>query len=376
MPYSIMLDAGHGGTDPGAVYNGRREKDDTLRLVLAIGQILQNRGVDVEYTRTTDIYETPFQKAMEANEAGVDYFVSIHRNSFEQDNIVSGVESLVYDLSGIKYRMAENINANLETVGFVNLGVKARPNLVVLKRTKMPAVLVEVGFLNSNTDNQLFDENFDDIALAIADGILETLEEVARESAVNQMETGQEMLSSESDADRQSETYSENNENRLNEMDSANSNKVPYAEYSTDNALNNIDSAAESANLLESMRSEQSIGSSRNAATNNNVETARNDTLNNNTESSGSNGPDNRLSEKARLSRPGAYRVQVGLYRNWVYAQRLLDELLAAGYPAYLDESGPYIRVQVGPFMTLMEAVRMERKLRRDGYDTLVIRGK
>lgn len=376
MPYSIMLDAGHGGTDPGAVYNGRREKDDTLRLVLAIGQILQNRGVDVEYTRTTDVYETPFQKAMEANEAGVDYFVSIHRNSFEQDNIVSGVESLVYDLSGIKYRMAENINANLETVGFVNLGVKARPNLVVLKRTKMPAVLVEVGFLNSNTDNQLFDENFDDIALAIADGILETLEEVARESAVNQTETGQEMLSSESDADRQSETYSENNENRLNEMDSANSNKVPYAEYSTDNALNNIDSAAESANLLESMRSEQSIGSSRNAATNNNVETARNDTLNNNTESSGSNGPDNRLSEKARLSRPGAYRVQVGLYRNWVYAQRLLDELLAAGYPAYLDESGPYIRVQVGPFMTLMEAVRMERKLRRDGYDTLVIRGK
>lgn len=376
MPYSIMLDAGHGGTDPGAVYNGRREKDDTLRLVLAIGQILQNRGVDVEYTRTTDIYETPFQKAMEANEAGVDYFVSIHRNSFEQDNIVSGVESLVYDLSGIKYRMAENINANLETVGFVNLGVKARPNLVVLKRTKMPAVLVEVGFLNSNTDNQLFDENFDDIALAIADGILETLEEVARESAVNQTETGQEMLSSESDADRQSETYSENNENRLNEMDSANSNKVPYAEYSMDNALNNIDSAAESANLLESMRSEQSIGSSRNAATNNNVETARNDTLNNNTESSGSNGPDNRLSEKARLSRPGAYRVQVGLYRNWVYAQRLLDELLAAGYPAYLDESGPYIRVQVGPFMTLMEAVRMERKLRRDGYDTLVIRGK
>lgn len=376
MPYSIMLDAGHGGTDPGAVYNGRREKDDTLRLVLAIGQILQNRGVDVEYTRTTDIYETPFQKAIEANEAGVDYFVSIHRNSFEQDNIVSGVESLVYDLSGIKYRMAENINANLETVGFVNLGVKARPNLVVLKRTKMPAVLVEVGFLNSNTDNQLFDENFNDITLAIADGILETLEEVARENAMNQTETGQEMLSSESDADRQSETYFENNENRLNEMDSANSNNVPYAEYSADNALNKIDSAAESANLLESMRSEQSIGSSRNAATNNNVETARNDTLNNNAESSGNNGPDDRLSEKACTPRPGAYRVQVGLYRNWVYAQRLLDELLAAGYPAYLDESGPYIRVQVGPFMTLMEAVRMERKLRRDGYDTLVIRGK
>ena len=80
MPYSIMLDAGHGGRDPGAVYNGRQEKDDTLKLTLAVGQILEDRGLDVEYTRTTDIYETPVQKAREANEAGVDYFVSIHRN--------------------------------------------------------------------------------------------------------------------------------------------------------------------------------------------------------------------------------------------------------------------------------------------------------
>lgn len=381
MPYSIMLDAGHGGTDPGAVYNGRREKDDTLRLVLAIGQILQNRGVDVEYTRTTDIYETPFQKAMEANEAGVDYFVSIHRNSFEQDNIVSGVESLVYDLSGIKYRMAENINANLETVGFVNLGVKARPNLVVLKRTKMPAVLVEVGFLNSNTDNQLFDENFDDIALAIADGILETLEEVARESAVNQTETGQEMLSSESGESRQNGAYFENSENKQNETYFEDRNKA-YVEYSEDNVSDKIAGAAENPGVLQDMRQDQSVELSGNTATlNNNIETTRNITTNNSAEPSGNTISgnvisDNRLYEKARLPRPGAYRVQVGLYRNWVYAQRLLDELLAAGYPAYLDESGPYIRVQVGPFMTLMEAVRMERKLRRDGYDTLVIRGK
>ena len=71
--------------------------------------------------------------------------------------------------------MAENINAQLETIGFVDLGVKARPNLIVLRRTKMPAVLVEAGFLNSNTDNQLFDANFDAIAQAIANGIIETI---------------------------------------------------------------------------------------------------------------------------------------------------------------------------------------------------------
>ncbi len=176
MPYSIMLDAGHGGRDPGAVYDGRQEKDDTLRLVLEIGEILQNNGIDVEYTRTTDVYETPYQKAMEANEAGADFFISIHRNSFPEENSVSGVESLVYNKQGIKYEMAQNINAQLETVGFVNLGVKERPNLVVLRRTKMPAVLVEVGFVNSDVDNALFDDNFEDIAQAIAMGILDTLE--------------------------------------------------------------------------------------------------------------------------------------------------------------------------------------------------------
>ncbi len=185
MPYSIMLDAGHGGSDPGAVYNGRQEKDDALRLTLAIGEILQNNGIDVEYTRTEDVYESPYQKAMEANEAEVDFFVSIHRNSFPQDNVVSGVESLVYDKSGIKYEMAQNINAQLETVGFVNLGVQARPNLVVLKRTKMPAVLVEVGFINSDVDNQLFDQNFSDIAQAIADGILDTLNQSAIKTEVS-----------------------------------------------------------------------------------------------------------------------------------------------------------------------------------------------
>ena len=137
---------------------------------------MEAHGLDVQYTRTTDVYESPYQKAMEANNAGVDFFVSIHRNSFPSDNAVSGVESLVYDKSGIKLKMAENINEQLEDIGFVNLGVKARPNLVVLKRTKMPAVLVEVGFINSDVDNKLFDENFEEIAQAIAYGILDTLE--------------------------------------------------------------------------------------------------------------------------------------------------------------------------------------------------------
>lgn len=104
------LQSAHGGRDPGAVYNGRQEKDDALALTLAIGELLQERGIDILYTRTTDIYESPYQKAMEANIAGVDFFISIHRNSYPTDNTVSGVESLIYDKSGIKYKMAQNIN--------------------------------------------------------------------------------------------------------------------------------------------------------------------------------------------------------------------------------------------------------------------------
>ena len=171
----VVLDAGHGGANPGATYNGRQEKDDALALVLAIGHILEANGVDVYYTRTSDIYESPYQKAMEANNIGADYFVSIHRNSSPYPNQYTGIESLVYNLYSEAARLAYNINAQLEQIGFVNHGVNERPNLIVLNSTQMPAVLVEVGFINTDADNQLFDERFDDIAQAIADGILETI---------------------------------------------------------------------------------------------------------------------------------------------------------------------------------------------------------
>ncbi|MBD5530176.1 MAG: N-acetylmuramoyl-L-alanine amidase [Lachnospiraceae bacterium] len=171
----IVLDAGHGGANPGAVYQGRQEKDDALSLTLAVGRILENRGVDVFYTRTTDIYESPAQKAQEGNQVGADYFVSIHRNSSPYPNQYSGIESLVYNRYGEAARLAYNINQQLEAVGFLNQGVNERTNLVVLNRTQIPSVLLEVGFINTDADNQLFDAQFDEIAQAIADGILITL---------------------------------------------------------------------------------------------------------------------------------------------------------------------------------------------------------
>lgn len=177
MAYKIMLDAGHGGSDPGAVYNGRQEKDDALKLTLAVGKILENNGIDVYYTRTTDVYQTPFEKAKLANEAGVDYFISFHRNSSPQTNQYNGVEVLLYDKNGIKYEMAENILGALGMIGFREIGVKERPGLVVLRKTKMPALLIEAGFINSDEDNRLYDEKFNEIAQGIANAILGTLSE-------------------------------------------------------------------------------------------------------------------------------------------------------------------------------------------------------
>ena len=178
MAYKIVIDAGHNGlTDPGAVYNGRRESDDTLRLANAVGKILSRSGYDVVYTRTGDINQSVVQKAQLANDEDADLFVSIHRNLGNYPEQYNGVQTLIYDRSGIKLPMAEKINEELEEVGFRNINVDVRPDLAVLRRTKMPALLVEAGFLDSQKDNQLFDERFDDVAEAIADGIMDTLED-------------------------------------------------------------------------------------------------------------------------------------------------------------------------------------------------------
>ncbi len=176
MAEKIVLDAGHGGSNPGAVYQGRRESDDALRLAMAVGKILEANGYDVSYTRTTDVTQSVGQKAAIANEEEADLFVSIHRNAAEYPGQYTGVQTLIYDNSGFKKEMAENINRNLEALGFRNAGVDIRPNLVVLNATEMPALLVEAGFIDSEKDNQLFDSKFQAMAQGIADGIMETLE--------------------------------------------------------------------------------------------------------------------------------------------------------------------------------------------------------
>lgn len=167
----------HGGFDNGAQFDGRREKDDNLALTLEVGARLEEDGYDVIYTRTEDVYDSPGQKARIANASGGDLFISFHRNSSPNPNTYAGVETLVYEDEGLVSELARNINRQLAGTGFQDLGVRERKDLTVLKRTQMPAILVETGFINTVTDNELFDAQFPQIADAIAEGIEDTIED-------------------------------------------------------------------------------------------------------------------------------------------------------------------------------------------------------
>lgn len=146
---------------------------------MALGRELENRGVPVYYTRTTDVFQTPFEKAEIANQTGADYFLSIHRNSGVNPGEYSGVESLVYEKSGPALELAENIGGALGEIGFNNIGVFAEPGIAVLRRTEMPAVLAEIGFINSEEDNRILEESFEEIIQALADAVEGTLNEDA-----------------------------------------------------------------------------------------------------------------------------------------------------------------------------------------------------
>ena len=124
-----------------------------------------------------DVYQSPSEKAQIANRNDADLFVSFHRNASEVPGTYEGVQTLLYNDSGMKAYMARKINEELEKVGFKNLGVSERPNLAVLRQTKMPALLLEVGFIDKDSDNAIFDEEFHEIAQAIAEGITETIRE-------------------------------------------------------------------------------------------------------------------------------------------------------------------------------------------------------
>lgn len=187
----VVIDAGHGGADPGATYNGRQEKDDNLKLALAVGKVLADSGLDVRYTRTDDTYNTPLEKTMMGNDAEANFFVSLHRNAMPVPGSGSGAEVLLFENKGPQAMLASNIMEALSKNGFSDLGVIERPGLVVLRRTNIPAVLIEAGFIDNEEDNHLFDQNFTEIAQSIGNSIVATIQEQTEsQTEYYQIQTG------------------------------------------------------------------------------------------------------------------------------------------------------------------------------------------
>lgn len=186
---TVIIDPGHGGAEPGAIFEGRKEKDDNLRLAMLLGDILEDAGVRVLYTRTSDIDQTPAEKAAIGNRSDADFFISLHRNAMPVPGSGSGAMTLVYENQGDAGLLAQNIQKALVQTGFADLGIQERPGLAVLNRTRMPAVLIESGFIDNAEDNRFFDQNLEKIAQGIAGGILSTFQEVER-PVYYQIQTG------------------------------------------------------------------------------------------------------------------------------------------------------------------------------------------
>jgi len=168
---TIVLDAGHGGYDAGAVNGARLEKNDNLRMALEVGRLLRSCGFNVIQTRTTDVFVPLYERANISNRANADAFVSFHRNGSTNPS-ANGFENWIYTTAPRRsLELANYILDRVRAVGVQsNRGIKYG-NFVVLRETRAPAVLIENGFITNAEDNRLFDTNFQLYAQAIANGI-------------------------------------------------------------------------------------------------------------------------------------------------------------------------------------------------------------
>lgn len=177
--FRVVLDPGHGGPDPGAVgIGGLRETDVVLDVGLQVAELLQNRGVQVLLTRTSEVdVDLPPRVAL-ANRSGADLFVSLHANALSMDRPdVNGIETFYFQ-GGRSYELAVSIQQQLMAVSPGTPDRGARPGrFFVIRRTVMPSVLTEMGFVTGEIDApRLADARFRQrLAAAVAKGILNYL---------------------------------------------------------------------------------------------------------------------------------------------------------------------------------------------------------
>lgn len=201
MALKIFIDAGHGGEDSGAVgINGRLEKDDNLKFALALGDSLKSYGFEVFQSRSTDKFLSLTERTNLANNMQADLFLSIHRNAFD-DPKSNGVEVFIYPTVGQSTKdWANNIyNSLVNVYAQSKRGVKS-DNLAVLRQTNMSAVLLELGFITNEIDNQMFDFHFNAYVNAITQCVCDRFNISRRSDKVYQIIIGN--FNKETDANR------------------------------------------------------------------------------------------------------------------------------------------------------------------------------
>ena len=157
LKYKICVDAGHGGSDPGAVNQNLNLKEKDLTLQIALELLKKFKGnelFDLIPTRTNDRFISLRDRCSIANINTCDLFLSIHLNS-SINKKANGTETLIY---GQKNKLAADIfqEGLVKSLNSNNRGVKTNPNLYVLKYTKMPAVLLELGFISNDEEAKKF----------------------------------------------------------------------------------------------------------------------------------------------------------------------------------------------------------------------------
>jgi N-acetylmuramoyl-L-alanine amidase len=168
----VMLDPGHGGKDPGAIgLGGLREVDVILPVALQVAKILEKNGVQVKMTRNSDYFVGLDERVVMSRQAGATLFVSIHANSIDNRPDVNGLELYHYNIGKT---FAETVHRNvLEYVnknGFFVADRRVRSaRFLVLRKSSIPAILVETGYLTSETESARLGR--DDYRKVMAEGI-------------------------------------------------------------------------------------------------------------------------------------------------------------------------------------------------------------
>ena len=174
----VLIDPGHGGNDPGGIgLGGLQEKNVILPIAIQVVALLQEQGVQTVMTRYNDYFVELGARVAKAEGVQADLFVSIHANAMPANRTdINGLETYYYD-SG--QRLAQTIHNNvLQRVDIQDRRVR-RARFFVLRKSSMPSVLVEVGFVTGNEDaRRLANSDYrDQMAAAIARGILQYIQQ-------------------------------------------------------------------------------------------------------------------------------------------------------------------------------------------------------